>query len=616
MNSEHVWHSAPLAHHPATLPSCSLPDHIDHAAAAQHALNCLKLGLQYEDVVSNIIWRDSLAFTGTFRTFFGPEIVLREWNKLGKVVEAGSFSITGDSSRTMRLNPSTSWVQAAFSFYTHDSPQAGRCSGTIGLVPAEDSSGKAWRIWLLCTVLEQPDGFPDVDELVPGPTKMPGQAAFLAAAVDARTPAMTAEKADPIDCLVVGGGGGGLGMAGRLKALGLSYVVVDKHDEVGDVWSKHRYDSVRLHTSKQYNQLPGTPLTFGPDEPYLLPGDRVSAGFKRYVDMFGISVLTSTVLEGAAYDDHDSLWLAQLRRQDGNAFEIKARHIVLAIGDMGVHAKVPEYRHRDIYKGDVVHAGSWQNATSWHGKRGIVIGSANSAHDIIADMAKAELETITMVQRSETFVLPIATFSALVDPVYNTDTPIEKSDRALMSTPLTVQRLAAMAGIRAMADLQSEKFDKLEARGLKTRRYGDLWGQLYNSQGKHFFDIGAGDLIVDGTVDVKSDALPVAYTETGLLFDDGSRLDADVIAFATGYTSNFEASVRQIFGDKVGKKVRPFWGTDAEGEILGAWKPTGHRGLWYTGHGFGHTRYYSRFVALQIKADVLERPFEAYEAVV
>jgi hypothetical protein len=30
--------------------------------------------------------------------------------------------------------------------------------------------------------------------------------------------------------------------------------------------------------------------------------------------------------------------------------------------------------------------------------------------------------------------------------------------------------------------------------------------------------------------------------------------------------------------------------------------------LWYTGHGYAHARFYSRFLAIRIKADVEGRP--------
>ncbi|EME88562.1 uncharacterized protein MYCFIDRAFT_126253 [Pseudocercospora fijiensis CIRAD86] len=591
--------SIPLNKHPASLPKCHISKSVDHAQATRAVVQRLALGPQLKDLADNIIWRDSLAFTGTFRTFYGIERVTHEWKKLNMTKKPVDFEFVEGSSIILRLDAETCWIQAAFSFSTGGS-LGGRCSGTIGLVPSSRFSDSGWEIWLLCTVLEQPTAFHNVDHLH----------------ANSGSYQVHGENSIPLDCLVVGAGIGGLCMAGRLKALDLSYVVIEKH-EVGDVWSKGRYDSVKLHTSKQFNQLPGNPPTFGKDHQYLLTAKDLSEGFKRYVDTFDINVMTSTCFTKAKYDENHRFWRASLQR-DGDTFEIKARHIVLAIGDMGVKPKVPEYRDRHLYKGDVIHAVDWKNASRWQGcKHGVVIGSANSAHDIISDMSKSSIQNITMIQRSETFVLPKSTFSALVDPVYNESTPLDLSDRALMSAPLPIQRLAAMAGIRACADMHPnpEKFEKMSANGYKCRRYGDLWGQLYESQGKHFFDIGAGDLIAEGKVKVKSDALPVAFTGRDLVMDDGTKLeDVDVVVFATGYESHFRSALQEIFGHEVAGKLRPFWGTDAEGEVLGAWRRTGCHGIWYTGHGFAHARYYSRFVAMQIKADVMGRPFEVYEA--
>ena len=36
-------------------------------------------------------------------------------------------------------------------------------------------------------------------------------------------------------------------------------------------------------------------------------------------------------------------------------------------------------------------------------------------------------------------------------------------------------------------------------------------------------------------------------------------------------------------------------------------------GIWYTGGAIGQTRYFSRFLALQIKADVEGMPFQPYK---
>lgn len=210
-------------------------------------------------------------------------------------------------------------------------------------------------------------------------------------------------------------------------------------------------------------------------------------------------------------------------------------------------------------------------------------------------MAKAGFKSITMIQRSKTFLLPASTFSALVDPVYNYDTPVALSDRMLLGYPLPVQRLMAKAGIELCADAMSEYFDRMEAQGWDIERNGDLWvcsnllfrscilsltgawqGMMYEHEGKHWLDTGSAELIANGTVKVIK-GVPVKYTENGLELSNGSLVYGDVVVCATGYTGNIKDSARKIFGDEVGDQLEEFWRCDAEGESRGAWKWTGRK---------------------------------------
>jgi hypothetical protein len=448
-------HAVPLSAHPATLPEAELPDNLDNEAIVAEILPKL-LDLSTDALAENVIWRDSLALTGTFRTFYAPEQVAKTWRYLCKQCCITDLAITAGSSQVLRFG-SAAWLQTSFSFRTGGACPA-TCSGSLGLVP----NNGTWKIWLITTILEQPLGFPDVDRLEPAPS-------------DLNTDGI-------LDCVVVGAGVAGLAMAGRLKAIGLSYTLVEQYAAVGDIWTKARYDSVKLHTSRDYNQLLGTPRPFRPEDPYHLRSHDVAAGFQRYVETFGINVMTSTTVTSAEFDATRKVWtIAALR--GGEVVTLRARHIVLATGSMGANPVSPSYAHREKFRGDTIHALNWNNATPWKGKRGIVIGSANSAHDIIGHMVGAGLQSVTLVQRSKTWVLPSSTFGALVDPIYNPQTPSEVSDRILMGNPLPIQRLIAMRGIRACADAVPAYFDDFEAQGFKTERYGDLWGMMYDREG-------------------------------------------------------------------------------------------------------------------------------------
>lgn len=83
---------------------------------------------------------------------------------------------------------------------------------------------------------------------------------------------------------------------------------------------------------------------------------------------------------------------------------------------------------------------------------------------------------------------------------------------------------------------------------------------------------------------MKSDALAIGYYEDGLVFDDGSKLGADVIVFATGFEGNMKVMIRDLFSDDVAAQLDDFWGLDEEGEIRGAFRPSGRECiLWCAG---------------------------------
>ena len=50
-------------------------------------------------------------------------------------------------------------------------------------------------------------------------------------------------------------------------------------------------------------------------------------------------------------------------------------------------------------------------------------------------------------------------------------------------------------------------------------------------------DVGASQLIIDGKIKLKNDSPIERFTKSGIKFQNGSELLADVVLFATGYGS-------------------------------------------------------------------------------
>ena len=82
---------------------------------------------------------------------------------------------------------------------------------------------------------------------------------------------------------------------------------------------------------------------------------------------------------------------------------------------------------------------------------------------------------------------------------------------------------------------------------------------------------------------------------------DGRVEKADLIVAATGYESQ-QTVVDQLLGKAIAAKVGPIWGIAPDGELANMYRPTPQKGLWFIGGGLAHSRIYSHYIALQVKA--------------
>jgi hypothetical protein len=74
-----------------------------------------------------------------------------------------------------------------------------------------------------------------------------------------------------------------------------------------------------------------------------------------------------------------------------------------------------------------------------------------------------------------------------------------------------------------------------------------------------------------------------------------------LLVLATGYKNQQEVA-RAALGDAIADRIGPVWGFDAGGELRNMWRPTPQPGLWFSAGSLAQCRIYSRYLALQIKA--------------
>lgn len=159
--------------------------------------------------------------------------------------------------------------------------------------------------------------------------------------------------------------------------------------------------------------------------------------------------------------------------------------------------------------------------------------------------------------------------------------------------------------------MSRDRYAELAKSGFQVNRVQTtLTSNLAERQGGHYVDMGTGvELLSTGKVGIRSGVTPAAFTTTGVRLSDGGALDADAVVWCTGFR---DRDVRYVVEDILGEgaadirdRMDGTWSLDAEGEYRGVWKR--HKNVenfFVLGGGTGFQRWYSKLVALQIKADL------------
>jgi len=422
--------------------------------------------------------------------------------------------------------------------------------------------------------------------------------------------------------VIIGGGQAGIALGARLRQLGVPTIVVEQNERAGDSWRK-RYKTLCLHDPVWYDHLPY--IDFPGSWPVFSPKDKMGDWLEMYAKVMELNYWSRTRAKRASYDEEKKEWTVVVER-DGREITLQPQHLVFATGMSG-KANIPHFKGMETFAGEQHHSSEHPGPDEYVGKRVVVIGSNNSAHDICAALYEAGVD-VTMVQRSSTHV---ARSDSLMEfglgPLY--------SERAVQSGITTAKADLIFASIpyRIMNQFQKPIYDKirqvdadfykaLEASGFQLDFGADESGLFmkYLRRGSgYYIDIGASQLIIDGKIRLVAGQVKEISREAVHL-DNGRELPADVIIYATGYGS-MNGWVGDLVGQEVADKVGKVWGLGSntpkdpgpwEGEERNMWKPTQQEGLWFHGGNLHQSRHYSQFLALQLTARYVGIPTPVY----
>jgi 4-hydroxyacetophenone monooxygenase len=384
--------------------------------------------------------------------------------------------------------------------------------------------------------------------------------------------------------LVIGAGVSGIIAAQRLQELGVSYLLVDKHDAPGGNWLDNRYPGAGVDTPSHLYSYSFAPHDWGYH--FELRGS-LEEYFSKSFDLIGARrhARFGTAVVRAEYDEATARWMVTLRAADGTLECLPFNAVVTAVGILN-QPKLPKVRGLGRFRGSSFHSSVWPDNLDLSGKRVAVIGSGASAMQIVPAIAD-QVNELVIFQRTPQWVVPFEKFQQPIDdgsryllrtyPIYRAWYFLKLywqfGDKVLDSLRKDPDWPHPERAVNARNDSHREFFTQYIQDELGDRT--DLFERVlpsYPPYGKRILlDNGWYQALRRPNVTLVTEAVE-SVTATGVVTASGKSHDFDVLVWATGFEACQFVSSLEVIG-RGGVTLQQAWDGDDARAYLGVSVP-------------------------------------------
>jgi cation diffusion facilitator CzcD-associated flavoprotein CzcO len=201
--------------------------------------------------------------------------------------------------------------------------------------------------------------------------------------------------------VVVGAGFSGIGMAARLRSMGIDdFVVLDRGNDLGGTWRDNSYPGCCCDVP---SNLYSYSFALNPDWSRSFPSQGEIWDYMRAcVDRFdvGSHLRYGRAVEEARWDQGARRWVVRCVGGEEHAAPV----LVWATGPLS-EPSVPEFPGLTEFRGKVFHSARWEHGFDLTGKRVCVVGTGASAIQFVPQIAP-DVEHLYLFQRTPPWIVP------------------------------------------------------------------------------------------------------------------------------------------------------------------------------------------------------------------